>query len=53
MARREEALEINRMRHGCIWWLCAGWWERPIATIFLLLLASIRGYKDVKFHYYQ
>ena len=46
-------LEINRKKHGFLWWLCIGWWERPIATVLWLTLASICGFKGVQYNYYK
>ena len=51
MAKRR-VLEIDRKKHGAIWWIFIGWWERPIATILWLFLAGLCGFKGVKFHYY-
>ena len=45
-------LEIDRAKHGLIWWCIIGWWERPLASAFWLLLAEMGGYKGVKYHYY-
>ena len=53
MARRKGWLEINRKKHGIIWWLLIGWWERPMASLGWLLLADICGYKGVKYIYYK
>ena len=53
MSKRRNWLEINRKNHGIIWWLIIGWWERPIATILWYLLASIFGFKGVRFKYYD
>ena len=50
---RKGYLDINRGKHGFLWWLFIGWWERPIASIFWLLLADICGFKGVKYHYYK
>ncbi len=36
MAKKNDWLEINRRKHGLLWWLCIGWWERPTATILLI-----------------
>ena len=46
-------LEINRKKHGFLWWICIGWWERPIATVLWLTLASICGFKGVQYNYYK
>lgn len=27
MAARKGYLDINRKKHGILWWLCIGWWE--------------------------
>jgi hypothetical protein len=53
MAKRSRWLDIQRKKHGFIWWLLIGWWERPIATFSWFLLACIFGFKGVKFHYYK
>lgn len=53
MARRKGYLDVSRAKHGFIWWLCIGWWERPIATFFWYLLADISGFKGVRFNYYK
>ena len=53
MAKRSRWLDIQRKKHGFIWWLLIGWWERPIATFSWFLLACILGFKGVKFHYYK
>ena len=53
MAKRSKWLDVQRKKHGVIWWLLIGWWERPTATFLWYLLASIGGFKGVKFHYYK
>ena len=53
MARRKGWLDVSRKKHGVLWWLIIGWWERPIASIWWLSLASIGGFKGVKYHYYK
>ncbi len=53
MAKRNDWLEINRRRHGLLWWLCIGWWERPTATILWYILACIAGFKGVKINHYK
>ena len=53
MAKRSRYLDINRKRHGVVWWILIGWWERPIATLFWYVSASILGFKGLKFHYYN
>ena len=40
-------------KHGFIWWVLIGWWERPIASILWLIWAGILGFKGVKFHHYR
>lgn len=46
-------LDVNRKKHGFVWWLLIGWWERPIATAFWLTIAGIFGFKGVKYHYHN
>ena len=53
MAKRSRWLDIHRKRHGIIWWVCIGWWERPIASILWLLLADLLRFKGVKYHYHR
>lgn len=53
MASRKGYMDINRKKHGFFWWVCIGWWERPIASACWLLLADIGRYKGVKYHYYK
>ena len=53
MAKRSKWLDVQRKKHGVIWWLLIGWWERPTATFLWYLFASICGFKGVKFHYYK
>lgn len=52
MAKHSRWLTINRSKHGFFWWLLIGWWERPIASILWLLLASIFGFKGVEYRYH-
>ena len=53
MAKQKRYLDINRKQHGFLWWLCVGWWERPLAGAWWLFLAEICGCKGVKYHYYR
>lgn len=53
MAKRSGYLVVNRKKHGVIWWLLIGWWERPVASICWLILADIAKYKGIKYHYYK
>ena len=53
MAGRKKYLDIKRKKHGAIWWICIGWWERPTATFLWFLFACMCGFKGVKFHYYR
>ena len=53
MARRNGWIDINRKKYGFVWWLIVGWWMRPIASVFWLLLANILGFKGVKYHYHK
>lgn len=53
MARRKGYLDVYRQKHGIVWWICIGWWERPIASVLWLLLADVGGFKGVKYHYHK
>jgi hypothetical protein len=50
---RRDWLEINRKKHGIIWWLLIGIWLRPFSTLFWYIWADLLRYKGVKFNYYK
>ena len=52
MAKRSRYIDVHRKKHGAIWWILIGWWERPIATALWMILAEATGFKGVKFHYH-
>jgi hypothetical protein len=29
--------ELKEQKHGMIWWICVGWWWKPIAWLFLTI----------------
>lgn len=35
-------------RHGFLWWLCVGWWWRPIKYMFWLFLSSLCGFRKLR-----
>lgn len=34
-------VELKDKRHGCLWWLCVGWWWVPIKWLFFTLPALL------------
>ena len=48
MARRSGTWETVNFKHGVLWWLCIGWWWRPIKFFFNLLFADLLGYKRIR-----
>lgn len=38
---RVNSFDLRDKHHGCLWWLCVGWWWIPFKWIFLTLPALI------------
>lgn len=53
MAKRQNVFVMNNLKHGVVWWLCIGWWWRPIKYIFGCLLASLFSFKKMKVNKYK
>lgn len=44
-------VKLKNQHHGCLWWLCVGWWWIPFKWLFLTLPAlifAIFGHKKQK-----
>lgn len=48
MAKRQGVFVMNNFKHGFVWWLCIGWWWRPIKYILGYSFASLFGFKNIK-----
>ena len=48
MTKRHGVFVMNNYKHGFVWWLCIGWWWRPIKYILCCFFASLFGFKDIK-----
>lgn len=50
---RQAQLELKEKKHGALYWICVGWWLKPILWLFLtlpMLVVSIfkpKKYKTV------
>lgn len=42
MARRKNTpIIVPLLKHGCLWWICIGWWWRPCLYVFWLFVNVI------------
>ena len=48
MRKTPKYLTMINHRHGIVWWLCIGWWWRPIKYTWYLLLSSICGFRKLR-----
>lgn len=48
MAKNKKCFTMVCYKHGIIWWLCIGWWWRPLQYTFWLTLSALFGFRKLK-----
>ena len=48
----ERYLTINERPHGTVWWVCVGWWFRPMKNLVARVRAKLGGYAGVRIRRY-
>ena len=41
-------LTVQIHTHGPVWWLCIGWWYRPIQYMFWGAASALCGFRKIR-----